>query len=134
MRQRIWISTLFLWVSTIGAGQPNTFSQPLLPAALNPEISGAYGSAPNTKPHSVELTWKASTTPAIEGYYVYRAEGESGNYERITPKPIKNTQYEDQKVQPGKSYAYAVSTVQKIEKQLVESEWTAAITVRIPDP
>lgn len=87
------------------------------------------------KEHWAELTWKASTTKAAEGYYVFRREDAPGaRFESITPVPWKETKYRDTKVEPGKTYFYAVSAVQRINSKLVESERTPPVTARIPSP
>ncbi|HTS70900.1 MAG TPA: choice-of-anchor D domain-containing protein [Terriglobia bacterium] len=62
--------------------------------------------------HDVILTWTASSTPAIEGYNVYR--GNASHQESTIPLnsfPITQTTYVDAAVQPGHTYYYVVTTV-----------------------
>ncbi len=87
------------------------------------------------KPHWAELKWKASPSKDIDGYYVYRAVGGLGaGFERITPSPVKKTDYKDDAVQPGKTYTYAVSAVKIVGSRVYESAFTPSIVVRIPHP
>ena len=92
-------------------------------------------SAANHKPHSVTLKWQESKTKGIEGYYVYRADGgKVAKFVRLTPRPIKETEFRDLHVKPGKSYVYAVSAVQNVGGKEIESALTPPVTAQIPKP
>ena len=94
----------------------DTFS-PAAPAALT--------AVPSTS--SIELQWERSTDPNVVGYRVYRALG-SGAFERVAdiqPLPA----YSDRKIEPGKTYRYAVSAVKSNQK---ESQLSAPVEVTAP--
>jgi fibronectin type 3 domain-containing protein len=67
--------------------------------------------------HIVHLTWKSQPAPDLDGYYVYRAEG-NGSYFRLGSTRLgrDTTEYADSGfghtgLYPGKHYRYAVSQV-----------------------
>jgi fibronectin type 3 domain-containing protein len=130
------IAVAMCFSTMLAHAQSSRPSPPSMETSAKPEHAQPPKKSGKHKPHSVQLKWQASKTKGIEGYYVYRADGKaSGNFERITPRPIKVTKFTDKKVKAGKTYSYAVSAVQKIgKKKEVESERTPAITVQIPEP
>jgi hypothetical protein len=63
------------------------------------------------KPHTVSLTWIASTTPSV-GYVVYRRKLGSGEgYTALFTDPIHKLTYVDASVINGEKYEYAVKAV-----------------------
>ena len=76
---------------------------------------------------SIELVWEANNEPDFAGYRVYRAEG-SGAFERLTDKQ-ESPSYSDHKIEPGKTYRYAVSAVDKTGN---ESKMSPAIEITAP--
>ncbi|MDR2094077.1 MAG: hypothetical protein LBP76_00980 [Treponema sp.] len=56
-------------------------------------------------PTSIEISW--DTVPGANGYYVYRAESETGPYDSITS--ITSTSYTDTSLSPGTTCYYKVS-------------------------
>ena len=119
-----------------------TPKKPSPPVMTTPAVHKASSAPSATKHHWAELKWKASPGQGIEGYNVYRADvgsavepsGHAAKYELITPHPVKGTEYRDEHVEAGKTYLYAVTTVQKIGSRIVESDRTPPITARIPAP
>jgi hypothetical protein len=59
----------------------------------------------------VRLVWRASEAEDVVGYIVYRREGDTGKFERVTAKPVESTEYLDTTVGSGKGYAYRVTAV-----------------------
>ena len=62
--------------------------------------------------HDVVLTWTASVTPGVLGYYVYR--GAASGEESTTPlnsTPIAGTSYADSNVTDGQTYYYVVTAL-----------------------
>jgi DNA-binding beta-propeller fold protein YncE len=55
----------------------------------------------------VELSWQASQEAYVEGYHLYRAEGQDGPYLLLTT--VTKERYLDNQVQPGKPYYYRVT-------------------------
>jgi hypothetical protein len=65
---------------------------------------------------TVELTWIASTTGSLDGFNIYRGEGESPErFERLNDKPFGTSGtniYHDETALPGKTYTYQVGGIQ----------------------
>jgi len=61
--------------------------------------------------HSVALTWVASTSANIVGYYVYRSTTSGASYSRINSSPTSATKYTDGSVIAGDTYYYMVTAV-----------------------
>ncbi|MFB3903761.1 MAG: DNRLRE domain-containing protein [Acidobacteriota bacterium] len=60
---------------------------------------------------SVSIGWTASPDSTIIGYNVYRDDLSGAGYVRITGIPVSGLSYTDSRVQQGKSYVYAVTSV-----------------------
>jgi hypothetical protein len=82
------------------------------------------------KPHSVTITWTASTSPVI-GYYIYRAPVSGGAYVKLNSAPVNATQYTDATVEPGHTYAYHVTSV---GPNRLESRPSEDISATVPKP
>ena len=63
-------------------------------------------------PHSVTLTWVASTSPNVTGYNIYRVTTSGGPYNtKLNSSPVSATNYLDGVVQSGQVYFYVVTAV-----------------------
>ena len=60
--------------------------------------------------HSVILSWKASTSPGVVGYNIYRSDKTPDRFSKINQKPVSTTSCIDYFVQPGQKYYYYVVT------------------------
>ncbi|MDQ6758863.1 MAG: hypothetical protein M3Z32_03220, partial [Acidobacteriota bacterium] len=58
---------------------------------------------------TIELAWERNTEPDFKGYRVYRRTGE-GTFEKIG-ELIEAPSFSDKKVETGKRYGYAISSV-----------------------
>ena len=58
--------------------------------------------------HSVTLSWKASTSPGVVGYNVYRRDKASSAFGKINQKPIVTTSCIDYFVELRHKYYYYV--------------------------
>jgi hypothetical protein len=76
---------------------------------------------------SVELVWERNAEPTVVGYRVYRATG-NGPLEPL-PDMQQLPAYSDHKIEPGKSYRYAVSAVKSNQK---ESQLSPPVEVALP--
>lgn len=56
----------------------------------------------------VRLNWAASATEGIEGYNIYRSEGDTGNYINIASVEANTNIYLDEDVESGGTYYYMV--------------------------
>ena len=78
--------------------------------------------------HVVDLSWNASTSKDIAGYNVYRGPDRS-TWTKINSDLVAPTDYDDSTVVDGKTYYYAVTTVDIYGN---ESKKTPAVKVEIP--
>lgn len=91
-----------------------------------------------SSPSGVELNWEAPAAPAngkIEGYNVYRRRSGEGFY--ITPLngvPLRETTFEDKRLEQGARYDYAVRTVAVIEGETSESELSNEVRGGLTEP
>lgn len=90
---------------------------PAVPAGLTAVPSAA----------SIELLWERNTEPDLAGYRVYRSSGD-GPYQRIS-ETQESPNYSDRKVESGKLYRYAVSSVDKSGN---ESEKSTPVEAPVP--
>lgn len=88
--------------------------------------SGVSGS---TSSHTVSLSWTASTSPSVVGYYVERATTSGGPYQILNSSPEMATSYVDSTVLDDKEYYYVVVSVGKTGE---ESKASAQVSATIP--
>lgn len=89
------------------------------------------GSCVTGNPHSVSLTWVASTSPNVGGYTVYRGPTSGGPYTRITSSLVVGTNYTDNTVAAGQTYYYVVTASDTSNNESVYSNEAQAV---VPDP
>jgi hypothetical protein len=77
------------------------------------------------KPHTVRLTWKASSSQ-VAGYNVYRRMTPGGNYVRINPSLVQGLTYTDSAVDSGVTYYYVARAVDAGGHESVNSDETSA--------
>ncbi len=94
------------------------------PAAITVTGTGVSGTA-----HSVALSWGASSSSGIVGYYVYRSTTAGNGFARLVASPLSGLKYTDGSVQSGKTYYYQVTAVSSAG---VESPRTPEATAVIP--
>jgi hypothetical protein len=106
--------------SSLGAESSCTIAVEMAPQAAgvrtaNVIVSDNAPGSPQSVPlsgtglHDVVLTWTASITPGVTGYYIYRGTvpgGESGT--ALNPSIVPGTAYVDAAVVPGVLYYYTV--------------------------
>jgi fibronectin type 3 domain-containing protein/predicted small lipoprotein YifL len=74
------------------------------------------------------LVWRQSEAPDLAGYIVYR-KGATGDFVRLTAKPIAATNYVDTAVVSGQAYDYRVTAIDQIGN---ESAPSAEVHVAVP--
>lgn len=94
-------------------------------ASYSPTIT-LSGASPN--PHSVALTWGASSSPVV-GYYVYRGSAIGGPYAKLNL--VAATQFTDLSVQAGQTYTYVVTA---LDANIAESSYSNPATTTVPTP
>ena len=62
----------------------------------------------------VTLSWKVGASSPFDGFHVYRAEGEQGEYLRLTDAPLDPaaTSFTDATAMPGRLYRYKIGAVE----------------------
>ena len=96
--------------------------------SLATESLSGSGAAPI--PHSVDLSWGASSSSNVVGYNVYRAGVSGGPYATVaSANPF--TTFVDGSVQSGQSYYYVVTAVDTSGTESVHSNQVQAV---IPSP
>ncbi len=93
-------------------------------------LSGA-GTTASSPVHSVNLSWGASTSSGVVGYYIKRGTTSGGPYSFLNSSPDAGTSYVDSTVQAGKEYFYVVVAVNSGGNQSTASEQVSAT---IPSP
>ena len=99
-------------------------------ATNSPATVSLSGTGVQPVAHSVTLTWAAST-PAVNGYNVYRSSGLVGPYTKLNSGLITTTQYNDSTVRAGQTYFYAATSV---DSGNVESTYSNQASATVPTP
>jgi hypothetical protein len=81
-------------------------------ASNSPAAISVTGSAfvPSTNP-TVALSWGASTSANIAGYFVYRSANPASGFVKMNSAQISGLSYTDNAVTRGSTYYYAVSAI-----------------------
>lgn len=78
---------------------------PAIPAGLQAAYSGE-----GQKPF-IDLIWAPVTTADLVGYNIYRSEGNAATMVKLNSDLVKSPSYRDFSVESGKTYNYALSSV-----------------------
>jgi len=98
------------------------------PAIIQVSAAGIASPTP-TGGHSVNLNWRASDSPNIAGYNIYRSSGSSAAFSRLTATPLAQLNYTDASVGSGQTYTYVVTAVDSTDQ---ESGYSNPATLAIP--
>jgi P pilus assembly chaperone PapD len=91
--------------------------------------TGVSGNQVSGNGHSVALSWQASISPKVTGYYVYRTNGVTSAFNRLVTTPVSGLNYTDASVLAGKTYSYTVTAVDSSGQ---ESTYSSPATATIP--
>lgn len=94
-------------------------------------VNFTAAAVPNPIPHTVSLSWKASTSTNLKGYYVYRASVAGGAYSKLNASPVASTTFSDTSVSSGRTYYYVTTAV---DTSNTESTYSNQATAVIPNP
>ena len=103
------------------------------PASASVTLSGANKTGVNftaasTKPHSVTLSWNASTSK-VSGYNVYRSTTSGHGFVKINSSLVATTTFEDTTVQNAITYFYVTTSVDSSGNESSDSN---QVSVTIP--
>lgn len=76
---------------------------------------------------TVSLNWKASVTPSVAGYNVYRSTSAVGPYSKVNPSPVGGTSFADLSVTVGQTYFYQATTVGEDNTESARSNQATAV-------
>jgi hypothetical protein len=93
-------------------GAPQTAEAAKKTPSCTPEMSAQSDTRPSA--YSVTLSWKASTSPGVVGYSVYRRDKTSPAFSKINQKPIAATSCIDYFVQLRHKYYYYVVAADRL--------------------
>ena len=97
-------------------------------ATNSPIVIALSGAGVVQTPHSVSMSWTAST-PAVIGYNIYSSTVSGGPYAKLTSSPVAGLSYLDSSVQQGHTYYYVVTAV---NSQNQESAYSTQVSAVIP--
>jgi len=80
-------------------------------ATNSPATIVVMGTGVPASVHSVALTWDASSSTGIIGYYLYRSTTPGNGFARVVTSSLSGLQYTDGTVQSGTTYYYVVTAV-----------------------
>jgi fibronectin type 3 domain-containing protein len=127
----------------IGVGQSGTFQIQFAPpsagaASGNLTIGSDANNSPSTVSlsgtgvtqgtHSVGLSWDASTSNGVTGYFVYRGTTNGGPYTRQNLAQVSTTAFTDTGVAAGQEYFYVVTAIDSSEVESAFSNQVSATT------
>lgn len=98
---------------------------------VNAALGGPCVTGITTTPHSVTLSWAASTSSNVTGYNVYRGSVSGGPYSKINSSLVSALNYTDSSVQGGTTYYYVVTAV---DNTGMESSYSNMATAVVPSP
>jgi hypothetical protein len=81
--------------------------------------------------HNVALTWTASTSANVKGYYVYRGSVSGGPYTKLATSLAAGTSYTDTTVAAGQTYYYVATS---LDTNNQESAYSTEVKAVIPSP
>jgi Abnormal spindle-like microcephaly-assoc'd, ASPM-SPD-2-Hydin/Transmembrane protein 131-like N-terminal len=100
-------------------------------ATNSPTAIALSGIAVAKASRRVDLSWRASSSPEILGYHVYRGIVSGGPYTKLTSATVPATSYIDSAVETGQTYYYVVTS---IDSAGIESTDSNQASAAIPAP
>ena len=124
-------ATLDVTFSPVAAGSLSGSVTVASNATNSPEIISISGTGVvQAVPHSVSLTWVASSS-TVAGYNVYRSPNSGGPYTMQNSTTVAALEYTDSTVQSGQIYYYVVTSVTSAGIESSDSNQVSAV---IPTP
>ena len=115
------------WVAALGPGGVGPLSEPVgyeppdRRSPARPVITGIESLEGRIRVH-----WARPADPDVAGFHVYRAEGSSEPFARLTREPVQALAYEDASVRGGRLYRYGVTAVDRAGNESARSRPRAA--------
>lgn len=96
-------------------------------ATNSPNSVAVTGTGVNSITHSASLSWTASSSSGVAGYYVYRSTVSGTSYTRITATALNALKFTDGAVSAGQTYYYVVTAVSTNGSESIDSEQVSAV-------
>lgn len=85
----------------------------VFPPSVPTGLAAVAAAGENGTGPAIDLNWQPNTEADLAGYAVYRREGD-GAWQRVSPAtPVVEPAFHDAQVQPGHTYSYAVSSLDR---------------------
>jgi fibronectin type 3 domain-containing protein len=107
--------------SAVVSATPEDSTPPAQPRGLVAVLAGS----------TVRLAWQAVPDPDVAGYVVYRSMTAGRGHARLVTAPQGATTYVDMDVQPGQTYFYVVTAVDRA-KRANESVPSQEVSATLP--
>jgi hypothetical protein len=98
-------------------------------ATNSPNSLSVTGTGISSTSHSVTLSWTASSSTGVVGYYLYRSTTSGTSYTRLNSSPSSAIKYTDGTVSSGTTYYYVVTAV---NSSGTESAKSGQVTATVP--
>lgn len=98
-------------------------------ATNSPATVSLAGVGASPTSHTVGLTWNASSTTGVVGYFVYRGIVSGGPYSKLNSQAVPATTYTDSTALSGPTYFYVVTAV---DGNNVESSFSNEVSAVLP--
>ena len=98
-------------------------------ATGSPTNVSLTGTGVSISPHTVALTWNASTTTGVVGYFVYRGAVSGGPYSKLNSSAETVLAFTDSGLNTGTTYFYVVTAV---DGSNMESAFSPEVSASIP--
>jgi fibronectin type 3 domain-containing protein len=106
---------------------PRDIFPPAVPQGL---VAAIIVGSPTNAPE-VDLSWSINAETDLAGYHVYRSEQQDTPGQLVTPDLLLSPAYRDTSVQPGHSYWYSVTAVDRSGN---ESAPSASVAAEVAQP
>jgi fibronectin type 3 domain-containing protein len=80
----------------------------------------------SSAPPEIDLSWSSNVETDLAGYHVYRSEQQDTPGQLLTPDLLLSPAYRDTSVQPGHTYWYSVTAVDRSGNESARSAPVAA--------
>ncbi len=87
-----------------------------------PDVPTGLIAIPSLAPPSIDLSWEASATAGLLGYQIYRSDASGAAFSLLTPQPVPVPSFRDLTAQPGRTYRYRVTAVDRHHNQSAPSD------------
>lgn len=122
-------ATITVIFAPTGAGTVSGSVSVASNATGSPTNVSLTGTGVTISSHTVGLTWDASTSSGVTGYFVYRGTVTGGPYSKVNSSEDSSLSFTDSGLLSGQTYFYVVTAV---DSSNVESGFSNEVSAAIP--